>query len=302
MVQFYAAQRELQQAAGPFLGTALAAGGTAIVIATEEHRAAFVDHLSAAGIDTGAAQADGRLVLLDARATLDGLMDDDHPQADRLKAVVGGLMAGAPNPLHAYGEMVALLWDDGQVNAALELEEQWNDLGRVLPFSLWCAYPTSMADAGGEAVTAVCTRHSRVHGEVPAPHPDATQVVRRSPSFPAARTSPAAARRFVAQALQGWADESLTASAVLAVSELATNAVVHAASSFTVVLAWGPTTLRVGVHDDSPTRPTRRTADVRADSGRGLELVGALATRWEVESDGDGKVVWVELARPLPLA
>jgi hypothetical protein len=68
-----------------------------------------------------------------------------------------------------FGEMVALLWDFGQVNAAIEVEAMWNELAAQYPFSLLCAYP---ADAVGDdqhqdALTEVCRVHAAVIGDIP---------------------------------------------------------------------------------------------------------------------------------------
>jgi len=60
-----------------------------------------------------------------------------------------------------FGEMVALLWRDGRHEAAVRLEELWNDLARKYDFSLFCAYPVAqMGEGSWEAVHAVCAAHS----------------------------------------------------------------------------------------------------------------------------------------------
>ena len=66
--------------------------------------------------------------------------------------------------MRIYGEMVAVLWDQGNVAAAIELERLWNDLAIRHPFSLLCAYPTSAfhTDAGAEQFLQVCAQHSAV--------------------------------------------------------------------------------------------------------------------------------------------
>ena len=82
----------------------------------------------------------------------------------------------------------------------------------------------------------------------------------------------------------------------LLVTELATNVIVHAGSEFEVVVHVDGV-VRVTVVDDSLTLPSRREAADYAMSGRGLQIIDQLATRWGVEPrrDGDGKVVWFEL-------
>src|SRR6185312_10486958 len=57
-------------------------------------------------------------------------------------------LAGAGLRIHAFGEMVALLWADGNRDGAIRLEELWNELGERRRFALFCAYP--IADFGEE--------------------------------------------------------------------------------------------------------------------------------------------------------
>jgi len=107
--------------------------------------------------------------------------------------------------------------------------------------------------------------------------------------------SAATARHFVEETLGAWGcDDFLDASRLL-VSELVTNAVLHARTDFELVLRVLRTGLRVEVHDGSTARPVVRHYEDEAMTGRGLSLVDELAARWGVEQAGDGKYVWFEL-------
>jgi anti-sigma regulatory factor (Ser/Thr protein kinase) len=87
--------------------------------------------------------------------------------------------------------------------------------------------------------------------------------------------------------------------AELVVSELVTNAVVHAYSCSRVILTCGDSALRVSVRDYCPTpTPRPRPIDVTAASGRGLHLVVALADNWGVNQHPDGKTIWAQLTYP----
>ena len=88
--------------------------------------------------------------------------------------------------------------------------------------------------------------------------------------------------------------EMVRACLELVVSELAANAVVHAATPFVVTVTLGPR-LRVEVIDGSPEPPVRQDSGLDAPSGRGLRLVEACADNWGYEVLPDGKVVWAEL-------
>jgi anti-sigma regulatory factor (Ser/Thr protein kinase) len=85
----------------------------------------------------------------------------------------------------------------------------------------------------------------------------------------------------------------------LVVSELASNAVLHARTAFTVRVAASGGTVRVAVGDRSAVPPVGREPDTSAVTGRGLAIVDALSSRWGVETgaDGIGKWVWAELER-----
>jgi hypothetical protein len=93
-------------------------------------------------------------------------MVESMPDAARFEATMGELVSRAaqgPRELRIYGEMVAVLWDQGNVAAAIALEDLWNDLATRHPFSLFCAYPVSAFDTEKtEQFRKVCGQHSRV--------------------------------------------------------------------------------------------------------------------------------------------
>jgi anti-sigma regulatory factor (Ser/Thr protein kinase) len=108
----------------------------------------------------------------------------------------------------------------------------------------------------------------------------------------------AAARRFVASAIRhGGPARDVSR---LLVSEAATNALLHSASSdggtFSVEYAISDHLLRVEVHDGGgPTGPRRRVHDIESMTGRGLDLFDALSDRWGVDGTAYGWTVWFEL-------
>jgi anti-sigma regulatory factor (Ser/Thr protein kinase) len=309
IVHFYEHDSELYATVGRYLADAARAGDVAIVIATEAHRLGFEAQLEAGGIDPAQALSSGTFVSLDATATMARFMPGGRIDGDAFHRVIGGVVAEAAEtgrPIRAYGEMVALLWDAGDVLGAIELEELWNDLGREFQFSLLCAYPSESV-SGPEHVDSlqrVCHLHSSVlpaarHDELHArnrPSP-ATEVAGQ---FPAEIDAPRAARHLVSQALRDWGhDDTLLYDVQLVVTELATNVVAHARSPFSVAARMDDSGVRVSVQDASPLRPTMRDGGPTASSGRGLRLVAALASNWGVEVTADGKTVWAEL-RPRP--
>jgi anti-sigma regulatory factor (Ser/Thr protein kinase) len=78
---------------------------------------------------------------------------------------------------------------------------------------------------------------------------------------------------------------------VLTVSELLTNAHVHARSDAALVLTWDGDCLHVSVHDEDPTLPRQREPELGEVSGRGVGIVRMLADEWEMRCQRHGKVV-----------
>ena len=103
------------------------------------------------------------------------------------------------------------------------------------------------------------------------------------------------ARRWVAQYLAAADLDDLVPTAQLLVSELAANAVLHARTPFTVAASRRADRVRVSVSDTSPVLPQAKVTSLSAATGRGLSLVGALATDHGVTRTESGKEVWFEL-------
>jgi hypothetical protein len=287
VVQFYGRDEELAERVTDYLLGALASGGVAIVIATPEHRHEFETRLAQAGVDLAAARDDGSYLARDAGQMLSELMVADKLDSAAFDRVTGAVIAAAGvggRPVRAFGEMVALLWDDGLVSDAVQLEAMWEELGGRHPFSLFCGYRTDAVTRDMDAFAEVC----RLHGEIV----DCRSGTARPFGF--SREAPAAARHFAVATLNAWGAGDLAGDVALVVTELAANAVVHARSAFTVILSAHDDVLRISVRDAVPLDG----AGLRAAPLHGLAVVDALASRWGVESLGNaGKTVWVDLLR-----
>lgn len=107
--------------------------------------------------------------------------------------------------------------------------------------------------------------------------------------------SVAVVRGFVAEVCAQWHLNATSDVAVLLASELATNAVRHARTPVTVWLARRPDRLVLSVEDSSTAQTARRSVDDLDDSGRGLQIVDALAERWGQKEVPAGKLVWAEI-------
>ena len=139
------------------------------------------------------------------------------------------------------------------------------------------------------------------------PEPDGVRgtVVGQPLVMESVASAVAQARRYVRTALRRLGAEDLEEAGELAVSELVTNAMLHARTAFTVTLRTMPTgRVRVEVADTSPGLVQLRHQGPAATTGRGLQLVEAVSQAWGVEAlaerEGPGKRVWFE-PRPSPL-
>ena len=170
-VQFYFDDRFLVSSLSVFIGTALESGGPAVVVATKAHRDALAQRLERTGVGLAAAVEQGRYLVLDAAETLAKFLINGLPDKALFREVIGGVLvrsaAATPrqeNKVAVYGEMVTLLWQNGQDEAAIQLEQLWNDLSKSHSFYLRCGYPLSSFDreAHTEAFAKICSQHEVV--------------------------------------------------------------------------------------------------------------------------------------------
>jgi hypothetical protein len=178
LVFFYLNDAELTGQVSEYLLQAIRSGGAAIAIASPVHRASFGGWLTDAGVDVTAARASGSYLDVDAAETMRGFMVADWPDPALFWQAISPLVrqaAKSGQPVHIFGEMVSLLWDAGLVNAAIEVEAMWNELGSQYLFTLCCSYPAQSVNDSRhhDALTEVCRLHAVAVG-LPA-EPDPTQ-------------------------------------------------------------------------------------------------------------------------------
>lgn len=100
------------------------------------------------------------------------------------------------------------------------------------------------------------------------------------------------ARRQVTATLEAWGLDALVDTTVLLVSEVVTNAVLHARTDLTLTLSREGDGVRIEVADGSSLPPALRWHSPTATTGRGLRLLDMLADSWAAESTASGKTVW----------
>lgn len=116
--------------------------------------------------------------------------------------------------------------------------------------------------------------------------------------LPPEPTSPRRARHFVTTTLLASGHDDLVDIATLLVTELVTNAVLHARTDLEVEIAddEGAPALRFAVYDRSPALPRERHNSLSAATGRGLRLVDTLSGGWHADRTSNGKRVWFDLS------
>jgi anti-sigma regulatory factor (Ser/Thr protein kinase) len=306
VVTFYDREADLVGEIAEFVAAGLDGHERVLLVTTPEHRVAIDDVLVQFGVDAEVARSSGRLQSLDAAELLRMFMSDAGPDQSLFAATVGGLIEDATadgSRVRIYGEMVAVLWAENDVAGALQLETLWNTLSSTHEFTLLCGYPTSVLDASLTDAHEVCAAHT--HVMAPRSYGEAgmerlgqyeAEVMRASEVFlPVAAAIPAA-RRFVAQTLRSWHEDSLVPDGMLIASELATNAVRHAGSPFRISLHRGGPAIRIAIEDVDAATPKARNAEPDASGGRGVHIVEELARTWGWDPVTPGKVVWAELA------
>jgi PAS domain S-box-containing protein len=148
LLQFYEREEHLYDAVARYLDEGLDTGDRLLLIATPEHTSEFLARLPASAAE--------RATLLDARETLESIVVDGMPDATRfrdlLRRALDKARGGQPGArVRAYGEMIDLLWREGRVEAAIQLEELWNE-ARVDPrFSRICNAHARVLPSEGRA-------------------------------------------------------------------------------------------------------------------------------------------------------
>jgi signal transduction histidine kinase len=139
-----------------------------LIVATPAHRDAIASELRAGGLDLEALHSGDRLVFADARSSLDQIIVDGRPDRVMFAELVGQTVRRLSGPegatVRIYGEMVDLLWREGNPDAAHELEDLANELCATLPVTILCGYglDTVDRDETGAHFLRICHSHDHV--------------------------------------------------------------------------------------------------------------------------------------------
>ena len=155
-----------------FIGNALNAGRAAIAVANESHRNSLLLRLQGYGVNFGAAIEEGRFVVLDAAETLSSVMVNGLVDQTRfltlLSDLIGRVAKTAINEqarVAIFGECVHLLWEQNQIEAAIQLERAGNQLKKTHNVDILCGYSVAKVRGGMSRgiFERICAEHSSVH-------------------------------------------------------------------------------------------------------------------------------------------
>lgn len=173
VVQIYENDKIFLDSLEGFIGSGILAGDSTIIIVTAEHKMALETRLIKHGFDLAALAAADRYVALDASEMLSRFMVNNWPDEKLFFELITDLLKRVQKnnrKIRAFGEMVALLWEQGYNGATVQLENLWNQLHKKDEFTLFCAYPKiGFTQDMSSSLDEICCAHSKVVDGRPRP-------------------------------------------------------------------------------------------------------------------------------------
>ena len=173
-VQFYSDEALLLDTFARFIAVALKSGRAAIVVITESRSDGLVSRLKAQGLDVDAVSQQGTYIQLDMNKTFSTFMVNDMPDSARFFPVVGGLIAAAAKAARQQhhgvvvcGEGTSVLWAEGKAEAAIRVEQLWDEVGKSFGVDILCGYALSSfhGEKDEHVFKSICAEHSAVHSQ-----------------------------------------------------------------------------------------------------------------------------------------
>ena len=173
-VQFYSDDAVFLDTFARFIAVALKSGDAVIAVITEPHRNGLVLRLKTQGLDPDAATQQGRYIQLDVAKTLSTFMVNDMPDSARFFEVVSGLIeaaakgaTGQHSRVVACGECSPFLWAEGKGDAAIQLEQLWDQVGNTFGVDILCGYALSgfRGSEDEQVFQNICAEHSAVYSQ-----------------------------------------------------------------------------------------------------------------------------------------
>jgi hypothetical protein len=171
-VGFYSHDAGLLDDVTQFIGAALGAGNSTVVVATEPHRDSLLLSLQAHGADIAAAIEQGRYISVDTADAvstfiINGILDPVRFLNHFRDLIVRAADAakGEQARVAVFGEGVHLLWAQGNAEAAIQVEGLCNQLAKAYDVDILCGYSLRSVQGGMESpiYEKICAEHSAVY-------------------------------------------------------------------------------------------------------------------------------------------
>jgi hypothetical protein len=167
VLQIYETDEVFINSLAGFVGGGINANDACIVIATDKHLKALETRLEDYGVHVNTLISEGRYLPFRAEETLSKFMVDGWPDESLFMNTISGVIKEARGKykrgIRAFGEMVAILWAQGNNGATVQLEHLWNEFCQKEAFSLFCAYPkTGFTVNMSESIEHICCAHSKI--------------------------------------------------------------------------------------------------------------------------------------------
>ena len=144
LAQLHKDKQARVEAVSVFVEEGLRRGNGVVVVTSSLEADHLLERLSMDRLDPEVFRRSGQFVIHDAEVLLGQFMKGGMPDWGIFRRTMGSVLdkveALGYSTARVYGDMVDILWQQGQVQAAIRLEELWNDFGRMYPFSLFCSY------------------------------------------------------------------------------------------------------------------------------------------------------------------
>ncbi|MGC2705052.1 MAG: response regulator [Candidatus Acidiferrales bacterium] len=173
-VEFYRNDVSFLDRCARFMGTALANGDSVILVATLSHCNTLRQRLESEGCDVAEAIERGRYLVLEPACVLSEFLVNGQPDSARLIKFAGTLVAtalkaatGKHPRVAACGECSALLYAQGQAEAAIEMERLWDEIARTHGVDILCGYPIErfLSEEQRPIFQRICAEHSAVYAQ-----------------------------------------------------------------------------------------------------------------------------------------
>jgi hypothetical protein len=162
-VQFYESDDFICEIVADYVVTGLQSAQSLVLVVTDQHRSKISRLLASSAFFDAAAS---NIHWFDARQLLSMFMDGAFPNANQFKSYMGRVLEESRTghgyaPIRVYDELVDLLALGSNLEAAVRLEQLWNELGATSAFSLLCAYTNRNFHCGAQwgHLDRICNQH-----------------------------------------------------------------------------------------------------------------------------------------------